>query len=162
MNPDIDEMRETPKTIVLNNVRSIWIVEVTNNKVSQWCIYPDTQENRKMFTVKEDAMKPYYGRVPACGVFCGGCPLYVREKNPCPGAEINTARCEKCKSFHLCCEERGIAHCYECKTFPCYRFKRFSKNWEKYGQDFIENQKLLKELGKENFLNYFNSLLEEE
>lgn len=57
-------------------------------------------------------MKAYCGRVPACGVFCGGCPRYIQEKNPCPGATINKARCEKCKTFHLCCVEKGITHCF--------------------------------------------------
>jgi len=103
-------------------------------------------------------MKPYYGRVPACGVFCGGCPVYIREKKPCTGAEMNKAKCENCKSFHLCCKGRGINHCYECKTFPCYRFRKFAGSWEKYGQNFIENQQMLKESGVENFLKHFNSL----
>lgn len=83
--------------------------------------------------------------------------MYIREKRPCPGAEINRARCEKCTTFHLCCLERGITHCYECDIFPCKRFKSFSKRWLKYGQDFIENQKLLKEAGAEKFLEHFNS-----
>lgn len=25
-------------------------------------------------------MKSYNGRIPACGVFCGGRPIYTREK----------------------------------------------------------------------------------
>jgi len=106
-------------------------------------------------------MRSYQGRVPACGVFCGGCPLYIKEKKPCPGAEKNKARCENCKSFHLCCKEKGITHCYECKTFPCYRFRQFAKSWEKYGQDIIENQKLL-ESGVDDFLKQFNLLPENE
>lgn len=101
--------------------------------------------------------KLYEGRIPACGAFCGGCPVYVREKNPCPGAEMNKARCDNCKSFHLCCQSRNITHCYKCKTFPCFRFRKFAKNWLKYGQDFIENQRLLKEKGEKGFLLYFNS-----
>lgn len=36
-------------------------------------------------------MKLYKGRIPACGVFCGGCPTYTRKKNPCLGAELNKA-----------------------------------------------------------------------
>ena len=48
-------------------------------------------------------IKPYNGRIPACGVFCGGCPIYTREKRACRGAELNHSRCEKCKTFHLCC-----------------------------------------------------------
>lgn len=102
-------------------------------------------------------LKYYKGCVPACGVFCGGCPIYVRDKKPCPGAEKNTARCENCKTFHLCCRSRGITHCHECPIFPCAKFKGFAKRWLKYGQDFTENQKLLKEKGEQYFLTLYNS-----
>jgi len=102
-------------------------------------------------------LKPYNGRVPACGVFCGGCPTYTRDKKPCPGAEINIERCKKCNTFHLCCEEREISHCYQCDDFPCAKFKRFSKRWLKYGQNFIENQKLIQEVGVDQFLTHYNS-----
>lgn len=54
--------------------------------------------------------KSYHGRVPACGVFCGGCPTYTRERKPCPGADINIKRCEGCTTFHLCCKEKGILY----------------------------------------------------
>lgn len=105
----------------------------------------------------DESLKYYWGRVPACGVFCGGCPVYVRAKKPCPGAEINTQRCEKCKTFHLCCKERNIANCFQCNIFPCHKFKRFAKSWLKYGQDLIMNQLLLKENGINNFLKHYNS-----
>lgn len=98
----------------------------------------------------------YEGRIPACGVFCGGCPTYTREKNPCKGAELNSSRCEKCKTFHLCCLEKEITHCFQCSSFPCARFKGFTKRWLKYGQNFIENQKLLSEIGEVAFLEYYN------
>lgn len=108
-------------------------------------------------TADGNQLKPYHGRIPACGVFCGGCPTYTRERKPCPGAETNIARCAKCTTFHLCCKEKGISHCYECAGFPCKRFKNFSKRWLKYGQDFIENQNLLKEIGADAFLNHYNA-----
>ncbi len=104
----------------------------------------------------------YTGRVPACGVYCGKCPVFIREKNSCPGAEINIKKCENCKSFHLCCKDRGINHCYECKTFPCARLKRFSQSWKKYGQDIIENQILLKNVGAEEFKNVLDAQKTEE
>lgn len=110
----------------------------------------------------ENRLKYYKGRVPACGVFCGGCPVYTREKKSCPGAEINSARCDNCKSYHLCCKERGISHCYECTAFPCRKFKNFAKSWLKYGQDLIENQKLLNEIKQDKFLIYYNSKVIEE
>ena len=105
-------------------------------------------------------MKSYNGKIPACGVFCGGCPTYIREKNPCPGADINQAKCEKCKTFHLCCADRKITHCFECKIFPCYKFKSFSKRWEKYGQNFIENQNFIRESGEKELLKNYNSKVE--
>jgi len=101
-------------------------------------------------------LKYYKGRIPACGVYCGGCPNFQRERRPCPGAEINFSRCDKCKTFHLCCKERGITHCYECGEFPCKKFKSFAKNWQKYGQNFIDNQKTLKEKGAEEFFKSFH------
>jgi len=109
-----------------------------------------------------NSLKPYNGRIPACAIFCGGCPVYTREKKPCPGGSINHERCERCKSFHLCCKEKGITHCYQCKSFPCRRLKDFAKRWLKYGQDILENQKLLKELDREKFLIHFNSLSSKE
>lgn len=107
-------------------------------------------------------MKTYHGRIPACGVFCGGCPRYIQERNPCPGAEINKARCEKCKTFHLCCVEKGITHCYQCDIFPCARFKNFAKRWLKYGQNFIENQEYLKQVGEVEFLISYNKKVNDE
>lgn len=101
-------------------------------------------------------MKPYHGRIPACGVFCGGCPTYTREIKPCQGAGINSSRCEKCKTFHLCCLEKGITHCFLCDSFPCSKFKGFTERWLKHGQNFIENQKFLKEMGEVAFLRYYN------
>ena len=101
-------------------------------------------------------VKPYNGRIPACGVFCGGCPTYTREKRSCKGAELNSSRCEKCKTFHLCCLEKEITHCFQCSSFPCTKFKGFTKRWLKYGQNFIENQKQLSEIGEVAFLEYYN------
>ncbi|MBN2881382.1 DUF3795 domain-containing protein [Candidatus Woesearchaeota archaeon] len=99
-------------------------------------------------------MKQYNGRIPACGCFCGGCPSY---KNSCPGAEINSKRCEKCTKFHICCKDKNITHCYECQEFPCKKLKVFSKSWLKYGQDFIENQNLIKKIGEKKFKEYWNN-----
>lgn len=106
-------------------------------------------------------MKSYQGCIPACGVFCGGCPTYIREKKPCPGAEINKTRCEKCKTFHWCCAEKGITHCYQCNIFPCSKLKNFTKRWLKYGQNFIENQERLKQTGESAFLSYYNRRIDQ-
>ncbi len=99
--------------------------------------------------------KLYSGMVPSCGVFCGGCPNFLREKRTCPGASIKQ-RCQQCTSYHLCCVGKGITHCFQCSDYPCKRFKAFRKRWLKYGQDFLENQDLLRELGTDGFLEYWN------
>lgn len=119
----------------------------------------ENEENSNSLIVKP---LNYWGRIPACGVFCGGCPVYVRDKKPCPGADVNRNKCENCKTFHLCCQRRGITHCYECSAFPCYKFKAFARSWLKYGQNFIENQVLLKKVGDNDFLKHFNSKVEYE
>ena len=106
----------------------------------------------------QNRLKLYQGRIPACGVFCGGCPVYTREKKPCAGAEINSVRCDNCKSYHLCCKEKGISHCYKCSG----KFKRLAKSWLKYGQDLIENQKFLSQNDQNKFLIHYNSKVIEE
>lgn len=80
-----------------------------------------------------------------------GMPHIYERKRACRGAELNHSRCEKCKTFHLCCFGKKITHCFQCSNFPCTRFKGFAKRWQKHGQDFIENQKLLSEIGEVAF-----------
>lgn len=36
------------------------------------------------------------------------------------------------------------------------KFKSFAKRWLKYGQDFVANQKLLKQAGEMEFLKQYN------
>jgi hypothetical protein len=102
-------------------------------------------------------IKEYFGIIPPCGVFCGGCPVYIRDSKPCPGAEISK-RCEsKNCSFYICCSEKWIEFCHQCSGYPCKRFKSFARRWQKYGQNFLENQETLKVSGKEIFLECWNS-----
>ena len=91
-------------------------------------------------------IKPYNGRIPACGVFCGGCPIYT-------SCLLYTSDAADERSS---CFGKKITHCFQCSNFPCTRFKGFAKRWQKHGQDFIENQKLLSEIGEVAFLEYYN------
>ena len=113
--------------------------------------------NQEMY-VKKANMKHYKGRVPTCGIFCGDCPNYVRERKNCCGAETN-CKIRKCVIYKCSVEKKGLRFCSECKTFPCVRFKKFAETWLKLGQNLIENQALLKEVGVKNFLQHFNSAL---
>jgi len=101
-------------------------------------------------------MKEYQGFIPPCAIFCGECPYYIRERNPCPGAEIH-CKARKCKTIYVCCiEGKGLNYCYECGKFPCRNLRNFAEIWEKNGQDLIQNQKELKRLGQRRWLDKWN------
>ena len=91
----------------------------------------------------------YEGTMPCCGIFCGNCPNYTREKDKCFGAD---GHCEKrkCGIYKCCIEKKEIKFCFECKAYPCFKFKRFAETWKKLGQDLYDNQRLLKEIGRDN------------
>ena len=100
---------------------------------------------------------PYRDFIPPCGIFCGACPIFLREKKPCPGAAIH-CRERQCKGIYVCCiETRGHRFCYECEIFPCSRLKKFAASWQQYGQDLIANQERLRELGEAGWLEFKNS-----
>lgn len=98
----------------------------------------------------------YSGFVPPCGIYCGACPNFKREKNKCEGLE-NGCKARKCKGIYICCiEKRGLEFCHQCKIYPCSRFKKFAETWKKYGQDLMQNQELIKTIGKEEFIKKMN------
>lgn len=101
-------------------------------------------------------MKEYINFIPPCGVFCGACPNYLRAKNPCLGAHEHCKK-RKCKGIYICCvEKKSLKYCFECRSFPCSRFKKFSESWSKIGQDLMINQKQLMEYGEKEFLLKWN------
>ncbi len=98
----------------------------------------------------------YNGFVPPCGIFCGGCPVFMRDKNNCLGAEIG-CKARRCKGIYVCCiEKKGLEFCHQCKTYPCSKYLKFADRWKKYGQDLRQNQDFIRENGKENFIVMMN------
>lgn len=96
--------------------------------------------------------------IAPCGMNCGTCIAYLREKNRCPGCRIYSAdkaisiqRCIIPKCVHL---DRTISKfCYECDKYPCKRIKQLDKRYKtKYNTSFIENLTMIKENGIDNFL----------
>jgi hypothetical protein len=61
--------------------------------------------------MKEIVSKPEL--VAYCGLYCGACRRYLREK--CPGCHDN-AGATWCK-VRLCCLENGYASCADCREF---------------------------------------------
>lgn len=96
--------------------------------------------------------------IAPCGMNCGTCIAYLREKNRCPGCR--TLSEDKAVSVHRCiipkCPHLDITRskfCYECEKFPCRRIKQLDKRYTtKYKTSFIENLMIIKEQGINKFL----------
>ena len=63
--------------------------------------------------------------VAYCGLYCGACPSYVKER--CPGCHENT-KASWCK-VRSCCAENGYASCASCSMYSdpndCKLFNNF-------------------------------------
>ena len=96
--------------------------------------------------------------IAPCGMNCGTCIAYLRDKNKCPGCRIYSAdkaisiqRCIIPKCVHL--DKTGSKFCYECEKYPCKRIKQLDKRYRaKYKTSFIENLTMIKEKGIQEFL----------
>lgn len=101
----------------------------------------------------------YQGLIAACGMNCGLCIGYLREKKPCGGCykkdDLNKpCACKSCAIIN--CEsltkiESGF--CYDCYKYPCSRLKRLDNRYQtKYSMSMINNLNFIKENGMERFL----------
>jgi len=98
--------------------------------------------------------------IAPCGMNCGTCIGYLREKNRCPGCRIFSE--DKQVSIQRCiiprCEHLGntvSGFCYECVKFPCQRVKNLDKRYRlKYRTSFIENLLMIRDKGIEVFLDF--------
>lgn len=96
--------------------------------------------------------------IASCGMNCGVCLAYLREKNTCQGCNgIDSAKrnsCLKCSIKN--CENIQASEsklCYECSKFPCARIKQLDKRYRtKYAMSMIENLEQIKNFGMDEFL----------
>ncbi len=96
--------------------------------------------------------------VAHCGMNCGLCVAFQREKNPCGGCrtgiEGNAKPCSGC--VVRTCEKRLTNHwefCYDCINYPCKKLVELDeKHNEKYGVSPIRNLDFIKENGIESFV----------
>jgi len=95
--------------------------------------------------------------IAPCGMNCGICLAYLRDKNICHGcwAEDENKRnsCTKCsiKNCELL-QKTDSKFCYECSKFPCARLKQLDKRYRlKYKMSMIENLLYIKKFGLANF-----------
>jgi hypothetical protein len=96
--------------------------------------------------------------IAPCGMNCGTCIAYLREKNTCPGCRVYSAdkdvsiqRCIIPKCVHL--DQTVSKFCYDCEKYPCKRIIQLDKRYRtKYKTSFVENLTIIKENGIDNFL----------
>ncbi len=96
--------------------------------------------------------------IAPCGMNCGLCLSYHRDKNRCGGC--NSDDFSKQKSCTACrirnCDEikaSAGAFCFECSHFPCARLRQLDKRYRtRYGMSMLENLASIRELGLERFV----------
>lgn len=96
--------------------------------------------------------------IAPCGMNCGTCIGYLRDKNKCPGCRIISS--DKAISVNRCIipecsylQKTTSKFCYDCEKYPCRRIKNLDKRYRtKYRTSFIENLTMIKENGLDSFL----------
>jgi hypothetical protein len=96
--------------------------------------------------------------IAPCGINCGTCMAYLREKNKCLGCRIDfdskRKTCLQCKIKNCdMLDKTNSKFCYECDIFPCERIKHSDKRYRtKYKANLIQNLVSIKENGIDSFL----------
>jgi hypothetical protein len=98
--------------------------------------------------------------IAPCGMNCGTCLAYLREKKRCPGCRIFSA--DKAVSVQRCMipvcvylEKTKSKFCFDCEKFPCQRLRQLDKRYKtKYRTSFFENLLMIKQNGIEAFLEF--------
>ncbi|MFX4262312.1 DUF3795 domain-containing protein [Pelotomaculum propionicicum] len=98
------------------------------------------------------------GLIAPCGMNCGICRAYLREKNKCPGCgspnEMIFKYCVVCRIRN--CEVLSVnqsSYCFDCEKYPCSKLKQLDKRYRtKYGMSMVENLNKIKEIGIDKFM----------
>ena len=106
--------------------------------------------------ISPQALHP--GLIAPCGMNCGLCMGYLREKDTCAGCKAGDAG--KAKSVLACtirkCEALRASKsgfCFECDTFPCARLRRLNNRYRtKYRMSMLENLEVIRDSGVEAFV----------
>jgi hypothetical protein len=101
--------------------------------------------------------------IAPCGVNCGYCLAFLRDKNKCNGCwGDNSSKPKYCITCRIKnCEylaKTSSKYCYECEKFPCTRLKQLDKRYIKsYKIGLIDNLKQIQIIGLESFSNNENT-----
>ncbi len=100
----------------------------------------------------------FSGLIAPCGMNCGVCIGFLRDKKPCPGCQSDSdskpVHCAKCSILNCGKLNKTLSHfCYDCEIYPCARLKRLDKRYrENYGMSMIENLECIHSEGLEAFI----------
>jgi len=105
-----------------------------------------------------DSNDKSYHLIAPCGMNCGLCMAYLRDRNKCAGCRgpdenktITRLRCKikNCDFF----KDGDGEFCFECDDFPCHKLEHLDKRYRnKYHMSMISNLKSIKSNGLEKFL----------
>ena len=95
--------------------------------------------------------------IAPCGMNCGVCMAYLREKRKCPGCRgSNENKFSRVHCRIKNCDEltkKNNKFCFMCKKFPCARLKQLDKRYRtKYSMSMLENLEHIKKLGVRAFV----------
>jgi len=97
--------------------------------------------------------------IAPCGMNCGICLGYLREKEKCPGCrerdDRNPGYCSRCVISHCpTLKARKLRYCSDaCPKYPCRRLKDLDKRYRtRYGMSMLENLERIKTLGIRRFV----------
>lgn len=96
--------------------------------------------------------------IAPCGMNCGICLGYLREKNRCEGCrfycEGKPEYCKKCIIINCALlSQTESKFCYDCPKYPCRRLKQLDQRYKtKYHMSMIENLETIKKIGLDNFV----------
>jgi hypothetical protein len=97
--------------------------------------------------------------IAPCGMNCGICMAYLREKDKCPGCRGSDANkkvtCSRCKIKNCLTFKKGKTKkfCFECKEYPCKLLNHLDKRYRtKYHMSMIENLDNIKKSGVRAFV----------
>jgi len=96
--------------------------------------------------------------IAPCGMNCGICLAYLRDKNVCNGCRgSNDNKSRSCINCIIKnCEfynRTDAKFCFDCNNYPCLRLKQLDKRYRtKYNMSMIENLENIKKNGLNNFI----------
>jgi len=98
------------------------------------------------------------GLIAPCGMNCGICLGFLRERNPCSACRDTEGykpnQCKSCIIINCDKLKKTVSgFCYECEDIPCKRLKQLDKRYRtKYNMSMLENLEYIRVNGLENFV----------